>query len=434
MAEVVQERDRELSLITNERRPRLARSNVLISSRFKSSLLENKLLNLSIYSVQKGKNGLTATFTTSQLRDILGLKNSSNIYQQIRDASDALTDHKFILDDPKNKRFLIANLVTTAAYNNGELKVVFNERVMPYITNLKSNFTTTRLSILLSFGNNKSHATRNNYSMRIYELLQQFAYCLTPDHPEHSVRYTLSDLKFSIGIVDVDSPEVRKALNAGMSSDDIVDRYTEKSMFSRWTDFKNRCLIPAQKEINEKTDLMVTDIEPVRSGLGGKVTSVVFHIKNNPNYLSEEIEAPVMKADINLVAQVGTMIPELNVPAIMKLLSVAGNDVARIEKSYRLSRKYKNIHNLEAWLIKAVQEGWEAESVQDGGSSDMRYIRALELDDLLEEQLNKAVGKDSRKKTRKDKSQTIAANDFEQREYDYEALERALLAARGAEY
>ncbi|MFU0603259.1 replication initiation protein, partial [Klebsiella pneumoniae] len=143
---------------------------------------------------------------------------------KLKEAIDRLWDRSVIIKN-EEKREEFRWVQYRAQYLKGEAKVeiTFSDAIMPYLTQLKGQFTRVVVKNVSSLS--------STYSIRIYELLQQFR---------------------STGDRTISLDDFRSIL-------ELEDKYS---------DFKilNRDLIkPAIAELNEKSDLAVT-VETVKKG------------------------------------------------------------------------------------------------------------------------------------------------------------------------
>ena len=189
-----------------------------------------------------------------------------------------MTGRKIFIEDPDRKSFAAINLVGSATYKDNTFTIKFEPDITDILLDVKNNYTTLNLPILMSF--NKV------YSYRIYELLRSQAY----EHKnsmligeEFSLCYSLSELKLTIGVVDTNAESVSKALKKpDPDFDHIVNNIAKEKTFDNWSDFRRKVLDVAVAEINEKSDIKVR-YDVVRENHGGKVTKVIFYFKFNNN-------------------------------------------------------------------------------------------------------------------------------------------------------
>jgi len=153
-----------------------------------------------------------------------------------------------------------------------------------------------------------------------------------------------------------------------------------------YADFKRKIILKATEEINSDSDLLI-DFKEIKTGR--KVTSIKFYIKTNKVRL--EIAAEMEEdphQDLDKVEQIKNIIHE-NISDLeaIKILNAAEGDIEKVKEKYVIISQLNKVNNLVGAMIKALQENW----ITTG------------------------------------KTKVSTFNDFEQREYDYEELEKKLL-------
>ena len=361
--------EKKTSIIpTEDRFGLLVRSNALIRSRYKASMLESKLMSLALYRLQKNRktsDSMAVSFTTAELVEFLGINANSGLYERIRRAAVNLMDHKILLES--GERFVVFAIVTTAVYENGKLTIVFNRNVRQHLFSLKSAYTPMSLSVLLGFD-----STRDNFALRIYELLRINKYKITKSNPECVVGYSLTALKTAIGVYNIDDPAIRDIMTRrGTATDEQIERVLPKNrMYDRYSDFSRRVLLPAQKEISEKTDIRFS-FEPVRSGRGGKTVGVAFHITNNPDFhlpggrgqnAAEPAGSP--EDEVRELEEMESIIKEpMRIASLRSILKASGYNLDRVRAAYALSRRQDHIDNLAGWMVRCLKEQYSGDRI-----------------------------------------------------------------------
>lgn len=407
----------------------LKRSNVLIKSRYRGTLLESKLLALSMYRIQRARQSNTCSdtpsrqtrqcrFTTSELKALLYLdEGNSYVYSRLKTVASNLIDHKFFIEDVERQRWAYYALLEAAEYENGVMTLTLSESAWKHLTKLQSNWTGMAMPILLGFGVNteKGKAGRQNFTYRIYEILRTHLFRCTSARETFRIKYYLADLKITLGVISPDDPGVRDAILKNPGDMELaLDKYASKkgnSSYSRWSDFERRILRVAQEEC-KSTDLLFT-YQPVRTGRGGRVTEIIFTIMRNPDYKLEKDTN--IAPDVTLVEQVSEMLDgRLRTKTVMRLLSVAGNDLEKIRRAIVVAEAQKEpIKNLAGFLIRAIQESWEVEDATSYVPRGHGLMYEMQP---------------ARKKKRDAAQKKNPFNNFEQNEYDFEQLELELLS------
>lgn len=219
------------------------KSNALIEASYKLTLQEQRFLLVCISRLKSGEDApssdeqKTMTITAAEFHEAFPDMGRQHAEAKLREAIDRLWDRSVIIRD-ENKREEFRWVQYRGQYLKGEARVeiTFSDAIMPYLTQLKGQFTRVVVKNVSSLS--------STYSIRIYELLQQFR---------------------STGDRTIALDDFRSML-------DLDDKYA---------DFKilNRDLIkPAIAELNEKSDLTVA-VETLKKGR--KVTALRFRFKED---------------------------------------------------------------------------------------------------------------------------------------------------------
>ncbi|EOT5403933.1 replication initiation protein [Escherichia coli] len=224
------------------------KSNALVEASYKLTLQEQRLLLLCISRLNSSnatpESQKTMMITAEDFFNSFPDMGRNHAEEKLQEAIDRLWDRSIILKDDE-KREEMRWLQYRAHYLKGEAKVqiTFADAVMPYLTQLKGQFTKVVIK-------NISRLSRS-YSIRIYEILQQFR---------------------STGERVIALDDFRSMLQ--------IDK--------KYNDFKilNRSLIkPSIAELNQKSDLAVT-VEPIKKGR--TVVALRFLFKED-----KQIKAPI---------------------------------------------------------------------------------------------------------------------------------------------
>ena len=376
----------------------ITRSNTLISAKYKSTLTENKIMVLALKKAKRDEFGRpTITFSTAEIKRVMG-RDDGSFYTQLKSVAKAMTGRTMFIEDKEKHSFKFINIIHTAEFENGKFTVNFTPEMNYYLDDLKSNFTTMNMGILVDF--------TSNYAYRIYELLKTQAYRVEKDNEPLKIDYNLSELKLAIGCVNTQEERVQKELDKpNPDFDYIVNSVAKEKHFEKWYDFKVNVLEVAKRQINEKSDLEI-DYEPLRSGRGGKVVGITFYIKKNENY--KEIEEKTEQEN-EILLENGTSVVDTsdNVPQdyedrfaeimdyiekkvsskdIKAFLKIADYDVERVKAAYDLSKKQTEIRNFVGWMKKAIEEGYTDENIHLIDDSEEKAQKAdIILEDYKKE-------------------------------------------------
>jgi len=156
---------------------------------------------------------------------------------------------------------------------------------------------------------------------------------------------------------------------------------------------KQRILNKAKKEINIDSDLLI-DFEEIKKGR--KVESIRFILKTNLKATSEvcateegKCTTEEEKYHTELISEVKSIFKEdLTEKEAEFILNTAKSDINIIKEKYALSKNMNKINSIVGWIIKAIEEDYQSPKGKEKGG---------------------------------------IFNDFNQRSYDFDALERKLL-------
>ncbi|MCR5100145.1 MAG: replication initiation protein [Butyrivibrio sp.] len=340
------------------------KSNTLIQSKGKSTLLNQKILAMAIIHAVQDKNGLvSATVKGQELRRVFG-KTSSSFYSQIKECiypeesgskKSSIMDWRIIYKDDEKQQIEATNIIQTASFKNGILEIIFANNVGKYITGLKGNYTRFNLS--------ESFSLNSIYSYKLFEL------CKSEYDKQKALgkldpiilNMDIVSLKLSLGIIDAkDNPEVYKAIKAEEKDLSRFDNglVGEKTMAS-FGNLKRYVLEKARKEINEKTSIQV-EYDTIKQGRGGKVSSVNFYITSKEKQKKEKVKDIDDFELMELVIQCSHIIKE-ELPAkdVVSIIKAANYDIEKVKEAYKIaSCQGKQIENLTGFLIKAIKEGY----------------------------------------------------------------------------
>ena len=200
----------------------VVKSNELIQkSRFSLSLQQQRIVLFLISLISEGDQEFREyQFTISDFLKLCGMQmNNGQNYQYVKDALQALSNKSMWLEiDGVDTlvRWLESPKINRTTH---QISVRLDRALMPYLLQLKQNFTQYELRWTLKFD--------SKYSNRLYELLKSVYYnSLEP----YSYTFDLALLRQQI----------------------------DAAKYKTWQDFKARALEPAIAEINKFSDLNVT--------------------------------------------------------------------------------------------------------------------------------------------------------------------------------
>jgi plasmid replication initiation protein len=229
----------------NEKTPKedrgalVVRDNKLIESRHRLSLMERRFM-LWIISQIRREDSEVQTYCISIRRFIrfCGLKDNDLYYPRISEMADSLTQRNIAIRTPEKKKEEYYSWFSFIRYNwgEGEITARLNDEIKPFLLQLKEHYTAITLEYALLLKGACSH--------RLYDLLKQYE---------------------RIGERTMDIARMKEIF-------DIAGKYPKYKDFRVWV------IEPAQKEINQKTDISF-DFEPIKDGRRTSAIRFVIHQK-----------------------------------------------------------------------------------------------------------------------------------------------------------
>lgn len=289
----------------------VTKSNHLIESTYKLTLQEQRILLILASKVQPRDDILkTYHFRAKDFIEIMGNKKGTGFYTYLKEIINELqTKRLTIKKDGKEFNY---NWVITSIYedNKGCITLQLHPELKGFFLELKEKFTSYQLENVVRLN--------SVYSIRIYELLKQYERI-------RKRKLTLEELRYFLGI--------------------------EKDKYKLYGHLKNKVLLVAQKEINEKTDIQFTFNE---IKLGRKVTGFEFDIKSSTQEEKHSIEPLTLEED-----RVKTQLESLGVSAdkITTIMAECKEEQILRNIDYALKRKTK-IKHLSNYVIKAIQQDY----------------------------------------------------------------------------
>lgn len=373
----------------------VAISNSWLRAKEKTNLLESKIEVLAIHRMssdmrqreKKDANGspYQVDYVILTAKEIRGLMNRTDgdTYADIRHAALAMKQKVLIVEDRKNRQFVMKNVYGDIAYDDGRLYIEFEPSMESYFMDLKDNFTKLSLPILFSFS--------RNGAFQMYKLLKSYAYPPNlpqidlskkqEDLPSFHISYGLSELRMLLGYVDLDQSKLKEEGSKKHPDWDRMVEEEKRPKYKRWSDFNTRVIEPGIKEINEFSDIYIAGIRKDSAGRGGKITGVTFYIQHNRKWYeklsTKEGRKALEKAEDTILNGVDeddfaddmrAIIKEpLKTKDLKAIARKADYDMDKIRTAYEIAESSsKDIDNLSAFLIKAVEEGWSKPIKKEG--------------------------------------------------------------------
>lgn len=212
----------------------VTQANELVESRYNLTLGEQRLIFTMIARIQPDDEDFKPyQISLNELAEFLGI-NKNHIYTDCKKITKKLLEKVVEIDE--SGRLIQTHWVSSADYidGTGVVSLTFDPLLKPYLLQLKGNFTSSKLEMLLSF--------KSQYTMRMYALLKQY-----------------ERLKGR----EVDLEKLRSIL--GLKNDQYV----------LYSNFKKDILESTQKELKAKADLTF-EFDEIKHGR--KVGAIRFRI------------------------------------------------------------------------------------------------------------------------------------------------------------
>lgn len=344
-----------------------SKGNLLITAKYRSSLLENKLLAIALANIQNSyedDNGnLISELKASEIKKLMG-DSSNSIYRHLEPIAQQMTGRTIGMKDPEREIFDYKSVVTHAHYENGTFTIEFNHLLKDQIIDIQNKYTVLNLPTMLLF--------KSVYSFRLYELLKSMSYIpkgqkRNEEDKNWELKFQLSELKLELGVVNANSDRVQKILsNKKHPNYDEAVKAAPEQVFEQYRDFKRRVLDVAVSEINEKTEINV-EYETLKSGRGGKVNAIIFYVSYDNVAQKEEIvkteEVVEKPMDIDeLLDEIYDILEgNFKLKDVRKIAKEADYNLTSIKKAYKVYKKNEdNVENSVGFMIAAIKDGYES--------------------------------------------------------------------------
>jgi plasmid replication initiation protein len=199
----------------------VVKRNDFLQMAYSLSIQEQRIILCCVSQIdsrEKATQNDEFVVSVQQIHDIFGDDTQKNMYRGLRDATDRLGNRWIVQRSDDSKRVMKLRWVWKIQYNDekGDITLNFSRDVLDYLSDISKTFTKYKLSDVSQF--------RCMYSIRIYELLQQWS---------------------GVGEVEYSLEDLRERLDLG-----------EK--YGRWADFKRNVIDASVDEINKHSNLKVS--------------------------------------------------------------------------------------------------------------------------------------------------------------------------------
>jgi hypothetical protein len=221
----------------------VTKANMLIEANYKLGVVEQKIILCLASNINPSDSDFkTYSLAIKDFNKMLGLKGTPK-YTELRQITKDLMQKVFELR--LNNKVIQVAWLSYVAYNEteGTIDIRFDPFLRPYLLQLKKEFTSYKLENVVKL--------KSSYAIRIYELLKQYE--------------KIQERTFQL-------EKLRKLLGA-------------EDVYPAYGNFKQRVLVPAQQELQKKTDISFS-IEEFK--IGRRVDKVKFVINTKKKALQQE--------------------------------------------------------------------------------------------------------------------------------------------------
>ena len=211
----------------------VVKANSLIEASYRLTLDEMRLLALTIGTMNPKSDQQVFEFSVSEFVNQFPDVNADRAYTQIKSAIERISERWVKTEDERHVTKFRWVSSQTYFKKEGRFKIALTNEIMPYLTQLKGQFTQYQLNHISGFS--------SVHAIRLYELFTQYK---------------------RLGERYISVEELKKWLQ-------LEDKY------DRYNNLNQRVLTPALAEINKKSDLFV-GYEPIKRGR--KIIGVEFNI------------------------------------------------------------------------------------------------------------------------------------------------------------
>lgn len=300
--------------------------NNLIEARYRLTLQEKRLVLWLVSQVKKEDDDFKPhVLSIGEFAEIAKIERDG-AYKELPQITEKLMQKIIKIRSLENNELLQVSWLNSARYKFKEGKVIlkFSSDLKPFLLQIKEKFTKANLQDLM--------VLKSIYAIRLYELLKQ--YVSTGERIT-----TLESLREYCGI--------------------------ERNQYKNYNDFKRKILEISEREINLKTDILISYEEQKTSR---KVTSIRFSIKNNPKYKqtgfekSQQEKSYIIQKELRSGLALTEKIMEYGFTSQMaKKLVQQGTEkeIGDAIKSVDFQVSKGHVKNPKAMLRTAIKEHWK---------------------------------------------------------------------------
>ena len=340
----------------------LLKSNSIILGKYNLSLAANRLLDIALLQLQLNSydegEDLIVILSVNSIERITG--NNISFRSHIKELSNSLKGQVIGIEDNKTKKFHYVSIISEVVYN-GKLSITFNKSVQPLLTEFKSRFTELSFAHVMSL--------ESVYSYRLYQIVRSIAYpgshkCYKDENNTYHYTIDLAELRFVLGLVDINEEKVREVLDKGYITRPDYNKalsIATQVKHRNWRDLKKNAIDRAIKEISKKTDIILsfeTQGKPI-----DEVTFLIRHKEKHTKTASQQKQDEKLMKSTDTIAEVKKIIDDISDSEAQSLLAIANNDLNVIKEKYKFLMKQRNIENKMGWLVAAIRDDYKTHGI-----------------------------------------------------------------------
>ena len=176
--------------------------------------------------------------------------------------------------------------------------------------------------------------------------------------------FSVSELKLDLGVINASDDKVQSVLQRSSHPDyDKAVEVSSAKVLQRWSQFKEKAIDPAVKEINDISDLEVS-YETHGAGRGGKIQDITFFVRKKDGYDYESNSVQKLQnIDQDEVLEEFMDLSGLRLRDAKAVCVAAQYDLHKLRLAWNFAESYgSEIDNLPGFLIDAIKKGYKKNS------------------------------------------------------------------------
>lgn len=303
-------------------------SKKLAESRYTMSLTERRLVFIAMSKIHPDDVDFgSVSFSVPEYSKLLeqagvGVGRGDDLYQGIKDGSRALLSRLVEIETEDEWKAFQWMSISRIDKKEGRITLKFHEEMKPYLLYMLENRGYTKFLLRYAL------PLTSMYAVRFFELFHKEVWF---DHPVHRINMT--------------PDEIRKFMEIS------------QGQYNRYVDLRRYVVDQAIKEINQKTDLMISAGQ--KKGFRNKVISLTFTIKLKAN-MTEGWEGLAKWDEADLAEAIEDLIRAYKGQKITVPVSNPSNPVYRDSLAKFLWELREGTHNLsqiknfQAWVTSRI--------------------------------------------------------------------------------